>query len=124
MAEGVLGLSTDNQLLEDAGNECFISLISRYFFQDVIYNGEGNIVECKIHDLRHDLAESVAGTGCTQSESDASNIDERNRNISFVLDLGSSLKFPTALCRAKNLRTFHLLGRFERTINTSDFNKI
>lgn len=65
MAEGVLGLSTDNQFLEDAGNEYFISLLSRYFFQDVIYNGEGNIVKCKIHDLMHDLTESVAGTGCT-----------------------------------------------------------
>lgn len=65
MAEGFFGLSTDNQFSEDVGNEYFMRLLWRFFFQDVIYDGDGNIVKCKIHDLIHDLAGSVARTECT-----------------------------------------------------------
>ncbi|KAK4285502.1 hypothetical protein QN277_002193 [Acacia crassicarpa] len=45
---------------EDVGNEYFMSLLSRSFFQDVIRDHYDNIVKCKMHDLIHDLALYVA----------------------------------------------------------------
>ncbi|KAI9116240.1 hypothetical protein K1719_012407 [Acacia pycnantha] len=45
---------------EDVGNEYFMSLLSRSFFQDAIRDHYNNIVTCKMHDLVHDLALYVA----------------------------------------------------------------
>ncbi|XP_058079930.1 putative disease resistance protein RGA1 [Magnolia sinica] len=42
-----------------------IILLWRSFFQDAKKDGDGNIVWCKMHDLVHDLACSVAGNECS-----------------------------------------------------------
>lgn len=45
--------------LEDVGHEIFDELIWRTMFQDVKLNEFGNTLSCKMHDLMHDLAQSV-----------------------------------------------------------------
>jgi hypothetical protein len=69
--------------LEDVGREYFMDLLWRSFFQDIKKDEYGDIETCKMHDLIHDLAQSVAGDECIISNPDAENIVERNRHVAF-----------------------------------------
>ncbi|KAI9087095.1 hypothetical protein K1719_030930 [Acacia pycnantha] len=60
VAEGFIQPTDSMRCEEDVGNEYFMSLLSRSFFQDVIRDHFDNIETCKIHDLVHDLAVYVA----------------------------------------------------------------
>nr|DAD29792.1 TPA_asm: hypothetical protein HUJ06_031260 [Nelumbo nucifera] len=59
MAQGFIGGSSSS--LEEIGEEYFNDLLWRSMFQEAKEDEEGNIVSCKMHDLVHDLAQSVAG---------------------------------------------------------------
>ncbi|KAF9598363.1 hypothetical protein IFM89_027251 [Coptis chinensis] len=48
--------------VEDIGNEYFNDLLGMSFFHDLKQCEDGVLTECKMHDLIHDLAKSVAGT--------------------------------------------------------------
>ena len=78
-------------------------LLWRSFFQDVREDFRGNIW-CKVHDLMHDLATSVAGTECTVLHSTEENIGENVRHVSFNL-LDSSMQFPIIKFKGKRIRT-------------------
>ncbi|KAJ4715509.1 NBS-LRR disease resistance protein [Melia azedarach] len=107
MAQGFLSTSKKNQHLEDIGNVHFIDLLSRSFFQDLKEQrcwGE-RVVTCKMHDLMHDLAQSVIGSECQMIKSDGDNVDGRSRHISFAPNL-ESLKMSTAMLQTSRLRTF------------------
>lgn len=60
MAEGFIQ-STRERQLEEVANECFNELLWSSFFQNSAKNSNGDIVECEMHHLLHDLAKSVAG---------------------------------------------------------------
>ncbi|XP_042486550.1 putative disease resistance protein RGA3 [Macadamia integrifolia] len=63
MANGFIP-SKGKMELEDIGNEIFNELMWRSFFQDVEKNDYLNVVNCKMHDLVHDLACSILGKEC------------------------------------------------------------
>ncbi|KAL5565477.1 hypothetical protein UlMin_028641 [Ulmus minor] len=64
IAQGFIKPSENRQLsLKDVGREYFVDLLWRSFFQEAIKDELGNITSCKMHDLIHDLAISVAGKG-------------------------------------------------------------
>ncbi|XP_031286099.1 putative disease resistance protein RGA3 [Pistacia vera] len=63
MAQGILQTS-NNECPEDVGNKYFMALLGKSFFQDPQHDRWGNVTACKMHDLMHDLAQSVAGTEC------------------------------------------------------------
>ncbi|XP_058080662.1 putative disease resistance protein RGA1 [Magnolia sinica] len=65
MAEGFIQPSDGSKQMEDIGGEYFNNLLWRSFFQDVDKDEDGNILWCKMHDLVHDLACSVAGIECS-----------------------------------------------------------
>ncbi|KAK4748867.1 hypothetical protein SAY87_015453 [Trapa incisa] len=67
MAQGFIlkSSTTSKKTLHDVGKEYFKELVWRSFFQDIERDSLGNITECKIHDLMHDLATIVAGDSCT-----------------------------------------------------------
>ncbi|CAN4080608.1 unnamed protein product [Withania somnifera] len=67
MAEGFVP-SSENMPPEEVGNGYFNELLWRSFFQNVRRDFDGNIVECDMHDLVHDLAKSVGGIDCLTTE--------------------------------------------------------
>ncbi|GMI78155.1 hypothetical protein like AT3G14470 [Hibiscus trionum] len=62
MAEGFLHQSkgSSQQAFEDIGNEYFNDLLSNSLLQDVEMDLYGCITSCKMHDLVHDLAQSIS----------------------------------------------------------------
>ncbi|XP_031372809.1 putative disease resistance protein RGA4 isoform X2 [Punica granatum] len=70
MAQGFIKpLGNRKTQLEEVGHDYFMELLSRSFFQDIEEDDYGNIVGCKMHDLMHDLAQSVAGDNCITIDS-------------------------------------------------------
>ncbi|KAK4784890.1 hypothetical protein SAY86_019258 [Trapa natans] len=61
VAQGFIKVQRNNEeTLENVGQQYFQELVSRSFFQDLECDILGNVIRCKMHDLMHDLAESVA----------------------------------------------------------------
>ena len=110
-ALGFIKLSNPKQRVKDVSREYFMLLLWRSFFQDVREDFRGNIW-CKMHDLMHDLAISVAGTECTVLHSTKENIGENVRHVSFNL-LNSSTQFPIIKFEGKRIQSVlgHRRGR-------------
>ncbi|XP_074285385.1 putative disease resistance protein RGA1 [Silene latifolia] len=77
MAQGYI--SSDN-----LGEEYFLILLHRCFFQDIHEDEFGGIKSFKIHDLLHDIAEKVAGEEIFRFSFDTSNVGKRVRHLSLV----------------------------------------
>ncbi|GLT54165.1 hypothetical protein SLA2020_273870 [Shorea laevis] len=86
IAQGFVKSSDDqNRCLEDVGNGYFMDLLWRSFFQETEKDEFGNIIDCKMHDLMHDLAILVAGSLITSLDDKKRNIDEKTRHVSFTV---------------------------------------
>ena len=83
MAQGFINLYNENKCLEDVGDEYFMDLLWRSFFQEVEEDELGNISKFKIHDLMHDLAIKVMGSESTIIYSKETDIDEKTHHVSF-----------------------------------------
>ncbi|XP_060670465.1 disease resistance protein RGA2-like [Ziziphus jujuba] len=105
MAQGFIKPSSSGQSLEEAGFEIFNELYLRSFFQEVKENDWTKKLECKMHDLMHDLAVQVAGTECATLHSVGENIDGRPWHVSFNFDLNPSGQFPTFLSKENRIQT-------------------
>ncbi|KAJ8646327.1 hypothetical protein MRB53_008075 [Persea americana] len=99
MADGLIQPSKDCKQMEDIGKEYFNNLLWRSFFQDAKRDECGNVTECKMHDLMHDLALDVAGDEC-------------------LIEKGILILCPDATNKAKKLRTL-LVGDFTHYTVTS-----
>jgi hypothetical protein len=124
MAQGLIHSPKGNQHMEDVGDEYFMQLLWISFFQDVKKDERDNILSCRMHDLIHDLAVFVAGTGSTITDAKAGNIDGMTRHISFYSSLPSLWKLPDQLLRAKKLRTFLLPAQYKGKLDKSSIDKL
>lgn len=124
MAQGLIHSPKGNQHMEDVGDEYFMQLLWISFFQDVKKDERDNILSCRMHDLIHDLAVFVAGTGSTITDAKAGNIDGMTRHISFYSSLPSLWKLPDQLLRAKKLRTFLLPAQHKGKLDKSSIDKL
>ncbi|XP_026382117.1 putative disease resistance RPP13-like protein 1 [Papaver somniferum] len=115
MAEGFIHPPSNggNQnSLEDIGNDYFLSLLSRSFFQDVQRNTLGDIVSFKMHDLVHDLALSVIGSHevsimkTSEIKNDASQI----RRLRLIMEGKPQEEEFDVLKNATRLRTILFQG--------------
>jgi hypothetical protein len=80
--------SSDNQnrCLEEVVNEYFKDLLWRSFFQEAVTDEFGDVIKCKMHDLMHDLAETVAGSLIARLDDKKTNVTKKTRHVSlFVL---------------------------------------
>ncbi|KAK5787319.1 putative disease resistance protein RGA3 [Gossypium arboreum] len=113
IAQGFVKQLNPSQSLEEIGFGYFKDLVERSFFQEV----EGDLMEemrCKMHDLMHDLAESVAGmeSSIIDSNKIASDAGENCRHISINPSL-------IPLFKGKKLRTL-LRSPYIETLNLSE----
>ena len=91
MAQGYIN-SEENMEMEVRAEHCFENLAMRSFFQDFEkYDNDGKIVRCKMHDIVHDFAESMAQ-------------GYRVRHLSLIVEE----TFPEFIYEAKNLRFLNL----------------
>ncbi|KQK06251.1 putative disease resistance protein RGA1 [Brachypodium distachyon] len=94
----------DGKKPEDVGKEYFDQLVERSFFHE---RKEGRQNYYYIHDLMHDLAESVSRIDCARVESvEEKHIPRTVRHLSVASDAVMHLK---GRCELKRLRTFIIL---------------
>ncbi|KAL4612488.1 hypothetical protein ACB092_08G202900 [Castanea dentata] len=105
MGEGFLQQHNKNEEMEVIGAEYFLDLVSRSLLQ----RSNGSKLCFLMHDLVHDLAKSISGRFCFRLEGD---------NTNKIID--RTQKF-TALCKAKNLRTFISLEMKEEDKNKKKY---
>ena len=109
MAQGFVIPTAESQSVEEAGEEYFLTLLHRCFFQDAIRDEWGNIRTCKMHDLIHDLAMQAAGIECKiiakQEEID---LDQRIHHVSLGYHLTSPWSMLNNVLKLPLLRTFVL----------------
>ncbi|KAL6328070.1 hypothetical protein AAG906_033342 [Vitis piasezkii] len=113
IAQGYIHTSDERHHLEDIGDQYFEELLSKSFFQEVEKDSYGNILSCKMHDLIHDLALSVAGSECSFLKNDMGNaigrVLERARHVSLVEALNSLQE----VLKTKHLRTIFVFSHQE-----------
>ncbi|XP_062175758.1 putative disease resistance protein RGA4 [Alnus glutinosa] len=94
-----------NRCLEEVGNDYFMDLLWRSFFQEAKKDKFDNVIRCKMHDLMHDLAISMAGSLITTFDDKKRSLHERTRHVS-VVDYCDASSITTSLCKASRIRTF------------------
>jgi Leucine-rich repeat (LRR) protein len=109
IAQGFVKSSDQHRCLEDVGNEYFMDLLWRSFFQEAKKDEFGNVSQCKMHDLMHDLAISEAGSLITTFNDRERNFDEKTRHVSIGCSV-NALSITTSLCKASGIRSFLCLN--------------
>ncbi|KAF2319604.1 hypothetical protein GH714_017467 [Hevea brasiliensis] len=110
--QGFIESSSSSLCDEDIELQYFTELWWRSFFQEVERDELGNVESCKMHDLMHDLATSVAaGKGICRINSEEKSVDESVRHVSFDFPLYSSQQITAGLSNPLKLRTFFFAMR-------------
>ncbi|KAM3215490.1 hypothetical protein ACQJBY_067485 [Aegilops geniculata] len=104
VAEGLIDSCNVNKRVEDIGSDCFGEMLSVSFFQQVYRNGTVGKY-CVMHDLVHDLAESLSKKVCFRLEDDkVASIPCTVRHLSVCVQ--SLNQHQHSICRLHHLRTF------------------
>ncbi|KAF5471134.1 hypothetical protein F2P56_011597 [Juglans regia] len=103
MAEGLLH-KTENQTMEEIGDDCFVTLVSRSLFQ----KSSEDEFSFVMHDLINDLAKFVSGEFTFRLEVDSrSHLNvNKTRHVSYVITEFDKFQKFEALQEATQLRTF------------------
>ncbi|KAL3506742.1 hypothetical protein ACH5RR_032124 [Cinchona calisaya] len=119
MAEGFLYPLTRSMEMEELGYMFFNILLQNGLFQDVERDESGNICSCKMHDLVHDLAQSISRSTTTGMQD--SRRDEDAMNPVRYLALGDcGEQIPSILNeRFRYIRT--LFSEYNISNNVSYF---
>ncbi|XP_034677820.1 putative disease resistance protein RGA4 [Vitis riparia] len=107
IAQGYIQSSNDNnKQLEDIGDQYFEELLSRSLLEKVRTNPFTNTLMYKMHDLIHDLAQSIVRSEILILRSDVNNIPEEVRHVSLFEEVNPMIK----ALKGKPIRTFLNLG--------------
>ncbi|XP_030971714.1 disease resistance protein RGA2-like [Quercus lobata] len=107
MAQGYIN-SKGNMEMEVKAEHYFENLAMRSFFQDFEKDGnDGKIVSCKMHDIVHNFAKSMAKDVCFTINYSGDKVEKdfkRARHLSLII----KETFPEFVYEAKNLRFLNL----------------
>ncbi|XP_044496195.1 putative disease resistance protein RGA3 [Mangifera indica] len=121
MANGFI-TSSGKQELEDIGNEICNELCWRSFLLDGEKYKIGDIVRFSMHDLVHDLAQSIMEDECHLVKSHCSNpISKRTVHVGINFDFLQSFMNANALHGSETVRTIYLLPGTSSPENAFDF---
>ncbi|XWS50285.1 hypothetical protein CRYUN_Cryun12cG0075200 [Craigia yunnanensis] len=107
MAEGFIQQPEEHESMEDVGHKYFYALVSRSFFQQV----GGDKSRFVMHDLIHDLAQSVSGKTCLRFEENmdfgkGNNVPVKTRHFSYTRGFDETFQKFESLSKVDCLRTF------------------
>ena len=121
MAQGYIESSYGNEHLEDIGNQYFEDLLSRSLFEEVIEGVNDNIKRYKMHDLIHDLAQSVMGFNVGILTDDKKNIFGGVNHVS-LFGVSGPLRLVINYLEAKSLKSFRVFSchgcKYEPMVDT------
>ncbi|KAI8530677.1 hypothetical protein RHMOL_Rhmol11G0078300 [Rhododendron molle] len=111
--------------LEDIGDHIWNELCRRSFFQDVEKLPSGNIW-FKMHDLMHDLAQSVMEDECHILENKISSCIPKQRihHVTLLGDTMNTIVFPKSLHSVESLRSILLQYREPCTITHDESDEL
>ncbi|XP_073008163.1 putative disease resistance protein RGA4 isoform X1 [Typha latifolia] len=119
IAEGFIYSNTQKKkMIEDLGSDYFDDLISKAFFEPHRHSKA-----YKIHDLLHDLAESVSNDICCRIDSDEPmKIPDSVRHLSVMTtNLAGLTEYSSVL---KHLRTLNFLFKSKSDLNAADLREV
>ncbi|XP_075658673.1 disease resistance protein RGA2-like, partial [Castanea sativa] len=93
--------------VEDVATEYCKALLWRSFFQEAREDSFGDIISFKMHDLIHDLAQSISRVECTNIDSNIEDVNENVRHLS-IISYEMFKKYLSSLFKAKKIRTLIL----------------
>ncbi|KAL5805308.1 hypothetical protein ACOSQ3_032108 [Xanthoceras sorbifolium] len=101
---------------EDIGNEFCNELCWRSFLEDLGEDDFGFSKGFKMHDLIHDLAQSIMDDECLiQNIKSSANVSKRTSHISWIDNLPNPFRSVDTLYQFETLRTFLVLSRYWHT---------
>ncbi|KAK9146751.1 hypothetical protein Sjap_006654 [Stephania japonica] len=106
MANGLIPVNESTEP-EVAGDMIFKELLSHTMLEGTEWNGDGNVVKCRMHDLFHDLASTVSKNDsvCIETSGEINlNIARRARHLS-VIGSSSELHLNHPSLSLRGLRT-------------------
>ncbi|KAJ9672971.1 hypothetical protein PVL29_026299 [Vitis rotundifolia] len=118
IAQGYIQSRNGNEQLEDIGDQYFKELLSRSLLEEVEKDDFNDTLSCKMHDLIHDLAQSIVGSEILVLRNGVNNISEEARHVSLFEKVNPMIK----ALKGKPIRTFLNLGGYsykDRTIVNS-----
>ncbi|KAJ6867472.1 disease resistance protein RGA1 isoform X2 [Populus alba x Populus x berolinensis] len=126
MANGFISCRREMDL-HVMGIEMFNELVGRSFLQEVEDDGFGNIT-CKMHDLMHDLAQSIAVQECYTTEGDRKlEIPKTARHVAFY---NKSIASSSEVLKVQSLRSLLVMndlfwnGRNKEVASSSEVLKV
>ncbi|CDP15464.1 unnamed protein product [Coffea canephora] len=115
-AEGFLHSNPRNRMsMEEVGNKYFTILLERNLFQDAKEDDYGNVLNCKMHDLVHDMVQFISDSK-TLRLTESSSIDMETSSIRYLALERSEKEMPFPSTESfKRITTLFLQGN--RSLN-------
>ncbi|XP_021724260.1 disease resistance protein RGA2-like [Chenopodium quinoa] len=116
MAQGYIVPLDEGQSIEDAAEEYISILLRRCFFQDVEKDVYGDIVNFKIHDLMHDVAQTVTKLEICATDTLGGILDDTFRHLSVTRS-----KVARCTLYKSHIRTYLCVGQWLQVVNIEQF---